>query len=190
MLAAPVEGRATPPPSSGTTFRIYLPRAATSAADAHASSAETDAVRAGSGTILLVEDDEAVRGMAGRVLDRSGYRVLEAATGVDALRVCGESTEPIDLIVSDLVMPEMGGRELAEQVRARHPGVRLLFMSGYTEDAEMRRSFLDPSKAFLPKPFTPAALAEKVRDVLDGPAGAIARPDAYAQATSGRVRRG
>jgi two-component system, cell cycle sensor histidine kinase and response regulator CckA len=178
-------------PGEGSTFRVYLPRAATPAAGSHAVIAATGtATRVGSETILLVEDDDAVRLMARRVLDRSGYRVLEATTGAEALRLCEESGDAIDLILSDLVMPEMGGRELAEQVRARHPGVRLLFMSGYTEDAAMRRSFLDSSDSFLAKPFTPTALVAKVREVLDGPSAAVAPAAAYARPSPERARQG
>jgi CheY-like chemotaxis protein len=117
--------------------------------------------------------------MALRILGRSGYRVLEATTGAEALRICAASDEPIDLILSDLVMPEMGGRELAAQVRASRAGARLLFMSGYTEEAAMKRSVLDPSEAFLSKPFTPDALTRKVREVLDRPAGVRAPGSEY-----------
>jgi CheY-like chemotaxis protein len=135
-----------------------------------------------------VEDDEAVRAMARRILDRNGYRVLEATTGAEALRICSETAATIDLIVSDLVMPEMGGRELAAQVRARHGLARLLFMSGYTEEAAMKRSMLDPSEAFLSKPFTPEALTRKVREVLDRPAGTRAPAGAYVQRSDGARR--
>jgi CheY-like chemotaxis protein len=171
----------------GTTFRVYLPRVAAESHDPRRTDTAAPA-RRGSETVLLVEDDAAVRAMARRILGRGGYRVLEATTGAEALRICAETNEPIDLILSDLVMPEMGGRELAAQVRARHSGARLLFMSGYTEEAAMKRSVLDPSEAFLSKPFTPDALTRKVREVLDRPAGVSAPGQAYPPSPD-RVRR-
>jgi two-component system cell cycle sensor histidine kinase/response regulator CckA len=155
----------------GTTFRIYLPRTASESVEVHRA-AEQPAVPRGAETILVVEDEPLVRGLASRVLAKNGYRVLTAANGAEALRASAESTNPIDLVVSDLVMPEMGGRELAEQLRTRHSGVRVLFMSGYTEDAALRRAVLRPGEAFLAKPFTPDALARKVREVLDTAPGA------------------
>jgi two-component system cell cycle sensor histidine kinase/response regulator CckA len=171
----------------GTTFRVYLPRVTVESEDTGRATTAGPA-RRGAETILLVEDDEAVRAMARRILGRGGYRVLEATTGAEALKMCAEGDEPIDLILSDLVMPEMGGRELATQVRALRPRARVLLMSGYTEEAAMKRSVLDPSEAFLSKPFTPDALTRKVREVLDGPAGVPAPATAYV-ASAGRVRR-
>jgi two-component system cell cycle sensor histidine kinase/response regulator CckA len=153
-------------PGQGASFRVYLPRASSVAAEAPPTG-EPVAVRRGVETILLVEDDALVRGVARRVLAKNGYHVLEAANGADAMHVSAEAEGRIDLILSDLVMPEMGGRELAAQLHVRHPGARVLFMSGYTEDAALRRNVLEPGEAFLPKPFTPDALARKVREVLD-----------------------
>jgi two-component system, cell cycle sensor histidine kinase and response regulator CckA len=176
-------------PGKGTTFRVYLPRVAAESSDSGETAAERPAGQ-GCETILLVEDDAAVRAMARRILDRNGYKVLEATTGAEALRICADTTEAIDLILSDLVMPEMGGRELAAQVRAHHSGARLLFMSGYTEEAAMKRSVLDPSEAFLSKPFTPEALTRKVREVLDRRASAAAPADAYRTPNSEPSRRG
>ena len=169
-------------PGQGTTVRVYLPRASitTTTANGAATSAPK---RRGAETILLVEDEASVRGVARRALDRHGYTVIEAMTGADALQICERSSESIDLIISDLVMPEMGGRELAAEVRARHPHVRMLFMSGYTEDAALRRNVLDPAEAFIGKPFTLDALTRKVRDVLDGEVGVEAPADAYARPT-------
>jgi CheY-like chemotaxis protein len=113
------------------------------------------------------------------VLAKNGYRVLEAANGAEALRICGEAKQPIDLILSDLVMPELGGRELVCRLRASNPGARVLFMSGYTEEAAQRRNVLQPGDAFLAKPFTPEALTRKVREVLDGQPAASAPDGAY-----------
>jgi two-component system, cell cycle sensor histidine kinase and response regulator CckA len=160
----------------GTTFRIYLPRTASGSVEVQRT-AEQPAVPRGAETILLVEDDAMVRGLASRVLAKNGYQVLMAANGAEALDVSVESTNPIDLVVSDLVMPEMGGRELADQLSARHPGLRVLFMSGYTEDAALRRNVLQQGESFLAKPFTPDALARKVREILDGRTEAATAPD-------------
>ncbi|HEX8850621.1 MAG TPA: ATP-binding protein [Gemmatimonadaceae bacterium] len=166
-------------PDAGTTFKIYLPRVAAEAGErperAIASGIDDAGVAAASETILLVEDDEAVRGVSRRILMQQGYTVLEASNGVEALRLCEQTARPIDLIVSDMVMPEMNGPELARQVRERHPGTALLFMSGYTRDAALRQSFLEPGTAFIEKPFTPLALARRVREVLDSRAGAALR---------------
>ena len=161
-------------PDAGTTFKIYLPRVAAEAGERPERAAPSggDAgVAAASETILLVEDDAAVRGVSRRILMQHGYTVLEASNGAEALRLCAETARPIDLIVSDMVMPEMNGPELARQIRERHPGTALLFMSGYTRDAALRQSFLEPGTAFIEKPFTPLALARRVREVLDARAG-------------------
>jgi PAS domain S-box-containing protein len=153
-------------PGLGTTFKVYLPRLDAALEDVHRE--ERDAVpRDGSETILLVEDDETVRAVARRVLQRAGYTVLEAANGAQALRLCEHADQAIDLVVTDMVMPELGGRELATRLRARRPEMRFLFMSGYTEDAALRANLLEASAAFLGKPYTPTALAGKVREVLE-----------------------
>jgi PAS domain S-box-containing protein len=149
----------------GTTFKVYLPRSAEPASSANR--ALTRNRTSGSETILLVEDDEEVRNVATRILRRNGYRVLEAGSGADALRVCEEESEPVDLIVTDIVMPEMNGSELAQKIREKQPDARILFTSGYTEDAVVRQSLLNPGEAFIEKPFTPASLAKKARDLID-----------------------
>jgi CheY-like chemotaxis protein len=150
----------------GTTFKIYLPRV-------NASLESSTPISNGNGrgheTILLVEDEPSVRKVASRVLRRSGYTVIEASNGTEALRECEERGTEVDLIITDIVMPEMGGFELAKRVRRGRPGARILFTSGYTEDAVMRRSFVEPGEAFLDKPFTPARLAQRARELLDGP---------------------
>ncbi|HVD61958.1 MAG TPA: ATP-binding protein [Gemmatimonadaceae bacterium] len=150
---------------SGTTFKIYLPRvdekAELSAPVAHTNGS------GGNETILLVEDEPTVREVAARVLRRSGYTVIEAVNGADALEKCEAQEGRFDLIVTDIVMPEMGGLELAKKVKATQPRAGILFTSGYTEEAVQSRSFLDPGAAFLEKPFTPAHLAQRARQVLD-----------------------
>ena len=117
--------------------------------------------------MLLVEDDAAVRGLVRRMLTRAGYTVLEAAHGAEALRLADRHEGRIDLVVTDIVMPEMSGRTVAEALAAGRPGARVLFMSGYTDDEILRRGLLTPGVAFLEKPFTAERLLEAVRGVLD-----------------------
>jgi hypothetical protein len=153
-------------PGHGTTFKIYLP-----AADGPRPSGESRRgpaeARRGSETILLVEDEPAVRGLAAMALRAAGYAVLEAAHGGEAVRTAEAHAGPIHLLVSDVVMPELGGRLLAERLTASRPGMKALFVSGYTDDAVVRHGVLEAEVAFLQKPFTPAALTRKVREVLD-----------------------
>ncbi|HEY8468590.1 MAG TPA: PAS domain S-box protein [Longimicrobiales bacterium] len=153
-------------PGQGTTFKIYLPRV--DAAVEPAVVAQEVAALSGDETILLVEDEAAVRALARQILERKGYRVITAQHGAEALQLARDSAEPVDLLLTDLVMPHMDGRELARQLAAIWPGLRVLFMSGYTGDAIVRRGLFDPDVAFIEKPFTPAALARKVRELLDG----------------------
>jgi CheY-like chemotaxis protein len=149
----------------GTTFKIYFPRAAE--AKGESSARAVSLAPSGSETILLVEDEDQVRNVARTILQRRGYEVLEARNGVDALRVCEAHAGPIHLVVTDVVMPEMGGRELGERVAVLHPAAKVLYMSGYTDDAIVRQGVLDEGAPFLQKPLTPAALVKKVREVLD-----------------------
>ncbi len=131
-------------------------------------------------TILVVEDGEAVRSLVCLMLVQNGYHVLEARDGQHALRVCEAHAGPIHLVLTDLVMPNMKGAELAERLRRDHPDLRVLLMSGYTEEPVLRRPGRMPV-AFLPKPFTSVELVQKVRQVLDGPwngGPAGKRPDA------------
>ena len=155
----------------GTTFKVYLPRV-DAAVSSRVELPIAAPVRQGSETILLVEDDDAVRAVAGRILRRSGYTVIEATNGAEALRICADPSIGIDAIITDMVMPELGGREFACALNEHRPGARLMFMSGYTEDAMTGQSLLEPGAAFLEKPFTPDALTRKLRGVLDAPAPA------------------
>jgi CheY-like chemotaxis protein len=156
---------------AGTTFQVYLPAAGTEAREAQARSAAYPPPR-GTETVLLVEDEDAIRVLARHVLAGCGYAVLEAADGDEAARVAGGHAGPVHLVVCDVVMPGVGGRVVAERVAATHPGVRVLFVSGYTDDAVVRHGVLHEKVNFLQKPFSPTALAHKVREVLDGPTGA------------------
>jgi PAS domain S-box-containing protein len=153
-------------PGRGTTFEIYLPRSKASLPPEPAGP-DAGEVHAGSETILLVEDEAAVRALLGRALRGSGYTVLEAASGADALRLAEQHAGPIHLLVTDVVMPAMNGRQVAERLAELRPGVRALFVSGYTDDAVVRHGLGGEGPAFLQKPFTPDALARKVRELLD-----------------------
>ncbi len=153
----------------GTTFKVYFPRL-TKAAEVVMTTAEHRTVAPrGSETILLAEDDESLRALGARVLGALGYEVLVARTGAEALKIVAQHKGPIDLIATDVVMPEMNGSQLVEKVLEARPTIRVLFMSGYTDDEVMRRGVIDGQTAFLQKPFTPDLLAHKVREVLDIP---------------------
>jgi len=152
-------------PGHGTTFRIYLPRVE-DAAD------PMDQVRialpqgGGSETVLLVEDEESVRQLVRETLEARGYRVLEAENGEAALRISDRHSEPIHMLITDVVMPGMSGRELSARLCATHPTTKVLYLSGYTEDAIVHEGVLEPGTAFLQKPFTLQMLSKKVREVL------------------------
>jgi PAS domain S-box-containing protein len=151
----------------GTTFKIYLPRVQEQPVAARPLPARADMLT-GSETVLLVEDEEGVRALSRHVLTGCGYQVLEARNGVDAVRIAAEYTGAIELLVTDVIMPRMGGREAAERVQAARPGIKVLFLSGYTDDAVVRHGIREAEVAFLQKPYTPQSLAAKVRQVLDG----------------------
>ncbi|MFO0805211.1 MAG: PAS domain S-box protein [Gemmataceae bacterium] len=153
-------------PGHGTTFKVYLPRAGDLAVR-EGTSSKSEPMPRGAEIVLLVEDEDSVRTLAQHVLENCGYRVIAATDGHDALALAQRIPEPIDLLISDVVMPHLGGRELAERIVAAHPAAKVLFLSGYTNDAVIRHGVLDAEFAFLQKPFTPAALARKVRSVLD-----------------------
>ena len=128
-----------------------------------------ETVRGGRETILLVEDEEGVRTLAQTVLQGHGYIVLDAKHGGDALMICETRTAPINLMITDVVMPHFSGRQLAWRLASRQPTMKVLFMSGYTDDAIVHHGVLESGMPFLQKPFSPEALARKVREVLDAP---------------------
>jgi CheY-like chemotaxis protein len=153
----------------GTTFKIYLPQVEAQAT-LPAPRLESAHLPRGTETVLLVEDDPTLLKMAAGLLGRLGYTVLTAADGLEALSLAQRPDGvPIDLLFTDVVMPRMNGKELSEHVRALHPQTRILFTSAYTENAIVHQGVLDKDVALLPKPFTPSALARKLRDVLDEP---------------------
>ena len=153
-------------PGHGTTFKIYLPRVE-GAADALAPPVGTAAVPRGTETVLIVEDEEAVRALAKTALARKGYRVLEAANGGEALLLCESERAPIHLLVTDVVMPGLGGADLAQRLAPLRSEMKVLFISGYTDRAAARHGTMQPGAAYLEKPFSLDALARKVREVLD-----------------------
>jgi CheY-like chemotaxis protein len=150
----------------GTTFRIYLPEFTGPIAELPPRPSPVSP--RGAETILIVEDEPAVRRMASRALKSQGYAILEAANGAEALEVLSRATGAVDLVLSDVVMPILNGRELSERLAVDRPEIRVLFMSGYTDDDIVRRGLLQPGAPFLQKPFMAADLSRKVRDVLDG----------------------
>ncbi|HVY47407.1 MAG TPA: PAS domain S-box protein [Minicystis sp.] len=156
-------------PRVGTTFKIYLPRV-DDAAD-EVPEVEAVAARGGSETILLVEDDEQVRVVARSILEKHGYRVLEARNAAEALSHAEHHPGPIHLLLSDVVMPQMSGPALAKRLAATRPDMKVLCMSGYTDDSIVRHGVIEAELAFLQKPFTPEALTKRVRDVLRGSHG-------------------
>jgi two-component system cell cycle sensor histidine kinase/response regulator CckA len=152
-------------PGRGTAVRMFFP-AVTGAVSPHSSASARGSLAVGAETILLVEDEQAVRSILHTALRRAGYTVLEASRSSDALRLAREERR-IDLLITDVVMPEMGGRELVERVAPLQPGIKVLYLSGYTDDAVVRHGVLQAEVAFLQKPFAMAALTNKVREVLD-----------------------
>jgi two-component system, cell cycle sensor histidine kinase and response regulator CckA len=152
----------------GTTFKIYFPSVE---GDAHRIKADTGVFELSTGveTVLLVEDEEVVREMAVEILQECGYQVLQAKDGPDALELAHQHASEIHLMLTDVVMPRMSGRELAEQLTPLRPDMRVLYMSGYTDDAIVHHGVLDEGTAFIGKPFSMQALARKVRETLDEP---------------------
>ena len=151
----------------GACFKIFLPATDESSNAVLKDDREDDLPR-GAETVLLAEDDSTVRAMVTEILQEKGYRVLEAANGDEALRVAQAQTEGIDILVTDVVMPNVGGPELSKRLRTAHPDVKVLFTSGYTEGVMFHFDDLPPGADFLRKPFMPDAMAVKVREVLDG----------------------
>jgi PAS domain S-box-containing protein len=154
----------------GTVFRIYLPRSEELVSQPAFAPAPAESIPRGSETVLLVEDELGIRGLATAVLESSGYTVLSSGQPELAIEMCARHEGPIDLLLTDVVMPGMSGHEVAKAVSAHRPDTKVLFMSGYTPDVALRHGVLATS-AYLQKPFSPAALARKVRDVLDGARG-------------------
>ncbi|HEX9886025.1 MAG TPA: ATP-binding protein, partial [Longimicrobiales bacterium] len=153
-------------PGHGSTFKIYLPRV-DEPAEAPRGREKAPVVRGGSETILVVEDSEQVRGLACSVLRGHGYGVLEARLPEEALRILGTGGQKIGLMVTDVVMPEMSGRTLATKACKLCPDLRVLYMSGYTDNAIVHHGLLEPGIHFLQKPFSTDALARRVREILD-----------------------
>jgi PAS domain S-box-containing protein len=153
-------------PGRGTTFKIYLPRV-----DAAEEAAETAAAlqqMRGTETILLCEDEDSIRRLVHTMLEQQGYHVIEAETPADAQRMAVESSRPIDLLLTDIVMPKTSGLELAKMVRELRPGIKVLYMSGYTDSQVSRAFVLDPNAVFVQKPFTSTSLLQKLREALTG----------------------
>jgi len=149
-----------------TTFHIYLPRTEETDLAVKADLVQRD-IPKGNETLLLVEDEEAVRNLFCAVLCTGGYTVLEAHDGQSALELAHQHAGPIHLLITDLVMPRVSGRQLADSLRVLQPNIRVLFMSGYTEEAVTQHRLQELNAAFLQKPFDPLSLAQKVRDLLD-----------------------
>jgi two-component system cell cycle sensor histidine kinase/response regulator CckA len=152
-------------PGKGSTFRVYLPQVQQEA-DAHPTAPPTSSALRGSETVLLVEDDEPVRRIMCQTLRKYGYRVVEASDGAEAIRTASGFAGGIDLLVTDVVMPRMGGRELAQRLTTERPRVRVLFVSGYPEKALACKGVLDASNTYMSKPVTPDAFVRRVREVL------------------------
>jgi CheY-like chemotaxis protein len=153
-------------PDKGTTFKIYLPRV-DEPLEELGERVEVKGIPRGTETILVVEDEEDVRKLAVRILERQGYKVLEASQGLDALLIAEKYKDLIHLLVTDVVMPKISGRELAERTASIRPEIKVLYMSGYTDNAIVHHSVLGEEMKFIQKPFTVEGLARKVREVLD-----------------------
>ena len=153
-------------PNLGTTFRVYLPRAEGEAVSSVAEAAGGRDTR-GNETVLLVDDDDQVRAVARGILRRLGYVVLEASNGGEALLIAEQHPAKIQLLLTDVVLPRMSGRQIAERISGMRPGIDVLFMSGYTDDAVLQHGILESGVAYLQKPLTPDSMARKVRQVLD-----------------------
>ena len=153
-------------PGRGSTFRVYLPLTHESAA-APAPRPSSAGAAGGTETVLLVEDEEAVRQLARRTLQAQGYNVLEANDGVAALTVCQRHLPSIDLVVTDVVMPQLSGVDLVQRLRTVRPQLKVLYMSGYTDSTVVRHGMEASEAHYLQKPFTPDHLTQKVRQLLD-----------------------
>jgi CheY-like chemotaxis protein len=150
----------------GTTFKIYLPRVDEPLEEIRKEVLKKELPR-GNETILIVEDEEEVRKLAGKILERQGYKILETFNGDDALVACERSRSPIHLMLADVVMPGMSGSELAKLLKPLYPEIKILYMSGYTDDSIVRHGVLEKGVNYIQKPFTMEGLARKVREVLE-----------------------
>jgi two-component system cell cycle sensor histidine kinase/response regulator CckA len=157
-------------PGKGTTFRVYLPQIESGVAEPDSSKAALT-MKHGSETVLLVEDEDMVRKLASELLEETGYVVLSASGGEEAINFATTHTDRIDLLITDVVMPKMSGKEVAEQLKKIHPETKVLFMSGYTDEAIVHHGIVDSNIAFIQKPFSEHALAHKIREVLDSENG-------------------
>jgi len=153
-------------PGMGTTFKIYLPRVDQAAEELPVQAQSASGLK-GSETILLVEDEEGVRGLTRQLLQRHGYTVLEAEHGRDALLLCERYSGPIHMLLSDVVLAQMSGRDLVQRLAPLRPKMKVLYMSGYSDEAIVHHGVLEPGTAFLQKPFTTEALMRKLREVLE-----------------------
>jgi CheY-like chemotaxis protein len=149
----------------GTTFHIYLPRVGADAAARPSPTAPVTAPR-GSETVLVVEDQDAVRQLASTVLERYGYRVLQVSNGAEAIALAKQYPKAIDLLLTDVVLPLMPGRVLADRLTAERPDIKVLYISGHTEETVGHHGVPERGSSYLPKPFSPEALAAKVREAL------------------------
>jgi CheY-like chemotaxis protein len=155
-------------PGKGTTFKVYLPRVS-EAVEEKPKPAGPQAEHNGKETILLVEDEDAVRELASLILNAKGYLVLPARSAAEAEHFSASHRGEIHLLLTDIMMPGASGHELAKRITTRHPRTRILYMSGYTDNVLALEGVLETGVSFLQKPFTPGALAKKVREVLDAP---------------------
>ena len=160
-------------PGKGSTFAVYLPAASENAEPFVSTRPAQLALPRGTETLLLVEDEDSVRTLASNVLRRQGYRVLEANGGASALVLSARQTDPIHLLLTDVVMPKMSGPQLAARIQAARSDIRVLFMSGYADHATLPQGLLGRDMSFLPKPFTPEQLTRRVREALDMPGLAL-----------------
>jgi CheY-like chemotaxis protein len=167
----------------GSKFSIYLPlvEEALASPEVQAGEGVVDKALAGTETVLLVEDEDGVRSILTSVLRKFGYRVLAASSGKEAIAICQVPDEHIDLLMTDVVMPEMGGRELAKRVHALRPRIPILYLSGYIDDALLRHGLLREGSFFLRKPVAPHVLALNVRQILDN----MIKTDDYPRKSAG-----
>jgi len=154
-------------PGAGATFTVYLPLDRGQGGRRVGRGSRPPSSAHGAETVLLVEDEDSIRNLCGQVLRAQGYRVLDARNGEEALVCADAHAGHIDILVTDVVMPQMSGRALADRVHATRPAIKVLYISGYTDDAVVRHGVSEAQVAFLSKPFTPDVLLERVREVLD-----------------------